>query len=84
MLLCNDTIKHTAQSRTKTRTLCGQLINMTTFNVHNVGTAVPTFNQLQCLKPYGEVEVQVHTFILALDRQEWLPSRSSHFTPSTT
>lgn len=36
------------------------------------------------IKPYGEVEVQVHTFILALDRQEWLPSHSSHFTPSTT
>lgn len=50
MLLCNYTIKHTAQSRTKTQTLCGQHINMTTFNVHYVGTAVPMFNQPPCHK----------------------------------
>ena len=36
------------------------------------------------LKPYGGGGVCVHTFILALDRQEWLPSCHRHCIPCAT
>ena len=56
--------------RIKTQPLCGQLSN-TTFNVPYGDTAILVLNQALCHEAIkGEMEVWVHTFILALDRQE--------------
>ena len=82
IFLCNDRIEHTAVREPKTQSVCGQLINMAAFNVQyshpcSLSSTMPWSHMVA-------VAVQVHTFILALDRQEWLPSCLSHFTTSTT
>jgi hypothetical protein len=43
---------------------------------------IPVSNIEPIMKPYGRVEVQIHALlILALDRGEWLVSRSGDFAP---
>ena len=70
ILLCNDRNEH-CSARTQNNQ-CGQFINIAAFNVEyshpcSQSSTMPWSHMV-------DVAVQVHTFILALDRQEWLPA----------
>ena len=75
ILLCNDRIEYTTVREPKRQPVC--VDNWLTWQHLIYSTAMPWSHM-------EEVEVQVHTFILALDRQEWLPYCLSHFTTSIT